>query len=339
MDNTPCFSSDPLLDLHLHLDGAITVEIAKQLAAIQGISLPADSDQKLFQLLSVPAGCRDLNEFLSRFDLPISLLQTQESICEAVYLVQEMIRRQHLIYAELRFAPQSFTQRGLSQRQAVEAALKGLERSPLCCNLILCCMRGPGREADNEETVRLAGEFLVKQGGVVALDLAGAEGLYPTSDYRELFLIAQRKGIPYTIHAGEAAGPESVRCAVEMGASRIGHGVRAIEDHKVTELLRRSAIPLELCPTSNRHTNAIADMSRYPLRRFLEQGLKVTLNTDDMGISNITLPQEFAGVQKSFGITAAQKQTLLLNAADAAFTDEATRQWLKDCILQGSTGK
>ncbi len=321
-------TGEAYIDLHIHLDGAITVPIARRLAEIQHMELPK-SDRELFHLLSVPAGCENLNEFLSRFDLPISLLQTEESICEAVFLVQEMIQKQHIIYAEIRFAPQSFMQRGLSQRQVIEAALKGLGRSQLCCNLILCCMRGPGREEANMETVRLAHEYLVKHNGIVALDLAGAEGLFPTSDYRSLFRAADAMGVPFTLHAGEAAGAESVRCAVEMGARRIGHGVRAAEDDSVVELLLRTAVPLEMCPTSNRQTKAVSDMAGYPIRRFLEKGLKVTLNTDDMAISDTTLSGEFSYVQQTFGITGKQRRTMLLNAADAAFTDEETHAWLR----------
>lgn len=317
------------IDLHLHLDGAVTPDIARVLASIQHQTLPASSDEELEQLLSVPRSCEDLNEYLNCFALPISLLQTSESICEAVFLVQEALRKQRVIYAELRFAPQSFCQKGLSQRQAVEAALRGLERSPLCCNLILCCMRGPGRETANLETVRLAGEYLVRHGGIVALDLAGAEGLFPTKEYRSLFELAARRDIPFTLHAGEAAGADSVRCAVEMGARRIGHGVRSMEDPAVTELLFRHRIPLEMCPTSNRQTKAISDWSTYPLKSFLEQGLKVTLNTDNPAISRTTVSQEFTYAREYLGITASQQQILLKNACDAAFTDGATRNRLK----------
>ncbi len=323
------------IDLHLHLDGAITLPIAKRLAQLQNQTLPASSDEELEQLLSIPKSCEDLNEYLKRFDLPISLLQTKESISEAVFLVSEQLRRENVIYAELRFAPQSFTAGGLTQREVVEAALAGLARTSFCGNLILCAMRGPGREAANEETLRLTKEYLVTHGGVVAFDIAGAEGLFPTSDYRELFELAAKLDVPFTLHAGEAAGADSVRCAIEMGARRIGHGIRSFEDEALLELLRARQIPLEICPTSNRQTHAVADMRDYPLADFVKKGLCVTINTDNPAISSTTIAEEFAYAQ-TLGVTFEQEQSMLLSAADAAFTDEATKQRLKQLLKEQS---
>ncbi len=323
------------IDLHLHLDGAITLPIAKRLAQLQNQTLPASSDEELAQLLSIPKNCEDLNEYLKRFDLPISLLQTKESISEAVFLVSEQLRRENVIYAELRFAPQSFTAGWLTQREVVEAALAGLARTSFCGNLILCAMRGPGREAANEETLRLTKEYLVTHGGVVAFDIAGAEGLFPTSDYRDLFTLAAKLDVPFTIHAGEAVGADSVRCAIEMGARRIGHGVRSFEDEALLELLRARQIPLEICPTSNRQTHAVADMRDYPLADFVKKGLCVTINTDNPAISSTTIAEEFAYAQ-TLGVTFEQEQRMLLSAADAAFTDEATKQQLKQLLKEQS---
>ncbi len=321
------------IDLHLHLDGAITLPIAKRLAQLQNQTLPASSDEELAQLLSIPKSCEDLNEYLKRFDLPISLLQTKASISEAVFLVSEQLRRENVIYAELRFAPQSFTAGGLTQREVVEAALDGLARTSFCGNLILCAMRGPGRETANEETVRLAKEYLVTHGGVVAFDIAGAEGLFPTSEYRDLFALAAKLDVPFTIHAGEAAGADSVRCAIEMGARRIGHGIRSFEDESLLELLRARQIPLEVCPTSNRQTHVVADMENYPLADFVKKGLCATINTDNPAISSTTIAEEFAYAQ-TLGITFEQEQRMLLSAADVAFTDEATKQHLRQLLKE-----
>ena len=273
---------------------------------------------------------------MRRFDLPISLLQTKESISEAFYLVQEKLIAQNVIYAELRFAPQSFMQRGLNQREVVEAALDGLSRSNLSSSIILCCMRGPRREKANLETVQLAKEYLTTQDGITALDLAGAEGLFATSDYRELFALASKLDVPFTLHAGEAAGADSVRCAIEMGARRIGHGVRAFEDDALLSLLKENQIPLELCPTSNRQTNVVSDMKSYPLSDFVRRGLAVTLNTDNPAISSTTIANEFAYAQ-SLGITLAQEEKMLLTAVDAAFTDKATKDKLKQLLCKSNS--
>lgn len=332
------------IDLHLHLDGAITVPIARALAALQHITLPSDDDQELLSLLSVPSDCRSLNDFLKCFSLPLSLMQTREGIREAVRLVQENIRHQGVIYAEIRFAPQLHCEQGLTQREVIEAALEGLHASDLPCNLILCCMRGDNNQEANLETVKLAGEYLVPttenlsflpqpssdspRYGVTAIDLAGAEALYPTGQFADLFALARSLHIPFTIHAGEADGPESVRHAVSFGAARIGHGVRIANDSRSMALIRDRGIFLELCPTSNRQTRAVEDMSRYPLKQFLEYGIKVTLNTDDMAICRTSMPEELQYVRKTFSISKAQEQQMLQNAADAAFADQKTKAML-----------
>lgn len=325
-------SKDRYIDLHLHLDGAVTVEIAKKLAGLQGIALPAESDDELKTLLTVPPDCASLNDFLKCFALPLSLMQTKEGLREAVRLVGDSIRAQGVIYAELRFAPQLHGEQGMTQEEAVLAALEGLRETALKANLILCCMRGEGNERENEETLRLAGKYLVKDGGVVALDLAGAEGLYPTENYRALFSKAREAGIPFTIHAGEADGPESVRCAVEFGASRIGHGIRICEDPEVLQLVKERGIPLEICPTSNHQTHAVKDMKAYPLVAYLRQGLKVTVNTDDMGIEGTTLAEEFRFVEEAYALTEKEKEALLENAVCAAFTSRATKLWMAELL-------
>ena len=319
---------DALIDLHLHLDGAITPEIARELARLQEIPLPQDRRQ-LEAMLSVPPSCESLNDFLRCFAFPLTLLQTREGIREAVRLVLEIVHKNHVIYAEIRFAPQLHTSRGLTQAEVVQAALEGLRSGPIPGNLILCCMRGSDTHKANLETVETAKQFLTKNGGVTALDLAGAEALFPTEDYRTEFTRAAELGIPFTIHAGEAAGPESIRAAVDMGAIRIGHGVRLQEDPALMDLIRDRGIVLEMCPTSNRQTRAVTDMAHYPLLTYLDYGIRVTLNTDDMAISRITLSHEFRYMESLLGLTATQARILLRNAADAAFAGEACRAALK----------
>ena len=327
-------------ELHLHLDGAITPRIAKKLAALQGIELPYEGEQ-LNNALSVGEDCQSLNEFLQCFDLPLKLLQTKEGISEAIYLVQEELKAEGLSYAELRFAPQLHCQGGLSQAQVIEAALDGLKRSTLPCNLILCCMRGNGNERANEETMELTGEYVKKRiladgrkgYGVAAMDLAGAEALYPTYKYKELFKKAADRNIPFTIHAGEAGNAEDVKTAVHMGAVRIGHGVRIAGNKEVIQLVKDKGGFLEMCPTSNRQTKAVEEMSAYPLKAFLEMGLKVTLNTDDPAIERTTLSREFRYMESLLNLTQEQKRLLLLNSVEAAFTSRNRKWKLKEQLL------
>lgn len=322
--------ADRYIDLHLHLDGAITLDIAKQLAALQGFTLPDAPDEELEKYLTVPDDCESLNDFLKCFELPGYLLQTPEGLREAVHLVADNIRNQGVLYAEIRFAPQFHTKSGMTQEEAVQAALEGLKETELKANLILCCMRGEGNEAQNEETLALAKKYLVEDGGVVAMDLAGAEALYPTENYRELFAKAKELGVPFTMHAGEAAGPESVRHAIEYGASRIGHGVRIFEDPELVAMVREKGIALEMCPTSNRQTHAVEDMADYPFMQFLEDGIRVTLNTDDMGIEGTTLAKEFRYMEETFALSPEQERIVLANAVDAAFTTDEVKDRLRE---------
>ena len=323
------------IDLHLHLDGAITAEAAMELAKVQGISLPAKTEEELEKLISVPEGCESLNDFLRCFELPLSLLQTKEGIRRAVRLVLEEQKREGVIYAEIRFSPQLHTGKGLSQEEEVlRAALEGLQDAPIPANLILACMRGADNQKENEENLELARRFLTKDGGVTAVDLAGAEALFPTRDYLELFRRAGEYGIPMTIHAGEADGEDSVRAALEMGAVRIGHGVRAGKNPEILEEIRSKGITLEMCPTSNRYTRSIENMEDYPLLMYLEKGIRVTVNTDDPAIEGTTISREFRFLKEHFGLTAEQEQAILRNAAEAAFTSDERKHSLYKNICE-----
>lgn len=321
-----------MIDLHCHLDGSITLDIAKKLAALQNIELPAKSDDALLRKLSVPETCESLNDFLECFGLPLRLLQTKEGITEAVRLVQETCKSEGIIYLEIRFAPQLHCVNDLSQEQVILAALEGLKQSDLHTNLILCLMRSDHNQDENLETVELAKKYLVKDEGVVAIDLAGAEGLFKTADFEKEFSLARKYGIPFTIHAGEADGADSVWSAIKFGAKRIGHGVRIYEDEKLLEYVIKNQIPLEMCPNSNRQTKAVSDMSTYPLRKYLEAGVKVTINTDDMAICRTSLNHEFNYISELCGIMEEEKKQLLLNAVDAAFCSDEYKKYLKSKI-------
>lgn len=314
-----------LIDLHLHLDGSLSLKTVKELADMQAIAIPED-ESLLLKMLQVTPDCKDLNEYLEKFDFPCSLLQTGPAITRAVENLLNELQEQGLLYAEVRFAPQLHTNRGLTQQEVVEAALEGLHRGKLKANLILCCMRGDGNREVNLETVRTAARYLGK--GVCAVDLAGAEALFSTAQFEALFDLARELEIPFTIHAGEADGPESVTTALNYGASRIGHGVRSLEDPALTARLAREEIPLELCPTSNLNTNIFPDMEHYPIVKLMEAGVKVTVNTDNIMVSGVTLDEEVEKVANTFAMTREQMLRLQYNAAEASFADEKTKHWL-----------
>lgn len=309
-----------LIDLHLHLDGSLSLSSVRQLAALSGVVLP--EKEALLRQLRVQPGCRDLNEYLEKFTFPCSLLQREDCIALAVENLCRELAQQGLLYAEIRFAPQLHLQQGLTQEQVVDAACEGLSRSPLPARLILCAMRGGDNREHNLETVRVAARNLSR--GVCACDLAGAEALFPTRDFAEVFALAQQLGVPFTIHAGEADGPESIRCALSYGAKRIGHGVRCLEDASLVSQLAEEGVTLECCPTSNLQTCMFPDYAAFPLKRLLESGVRATVNTDNMTVSGVTLSHELAALE----LTPEQARQVAENAARAAFAPENLRNAL-----------
>ena len=281
-----------MIDLHLHLDGSLRPETVWSLLEKRGINNFSDIEE-LTNCLRAPYDCKDLNEYLKCFDLPIKVLQTENEIISNVKELCETLGRQNMKYAEIRFAPMFSTKEGLSMDGVVEAAIEGIRlgerNSGIKAELILCCMRG-ATVSDNMQTVECARKYYGNK--VCALDLAGAEGLFPTELYEDVFRKANAYDIPYTIHAGEAAGPDSIRKALELGAVRIGHGVRCVEDEALMEYLAKHEIPIEVCPTSNMQTKVFSNISEYPLRKILDAGIHATLNTDNMTVSGTDIERE-----------------------------------------------
>lgn len=322
----------PLIDLHLHLDGAISPESARELAKLQSIEIPED-ESELLRMIRVREGCRDLNEFLEKFAFPCSLLKTEIGLRTAVRNLLLEERALGVIYSEIRFAPQLSLGLGLTQEQAVQAAILGIRDSGEHAQLILCAMRGKGNEAENFETVDVARIFLGK--GVCAVDLAGAEALFPNRDYEELFAYASDAGVPFTIHAGEADAPESVRMALRFGAKRIGHGVRSTEDPELVKKLAEEGVCLECCPTSNLCTSIYADYAEHPLARLLAAGVRCTVNSDDPAIEGTDIAREYRLMEETFGLSADAFRQLLLNSCDAAFLPEEEKETLRRLVWEG----
>ncbi len=318
-----------IIDLHLHLDGSMSLECARSLAKKQNIELPAE-DAELLTKLRVSEDCRDLNEYLERFELPLSLLQSAEAISESVERLCNELQEQGLVYAEIRFAPQLHLQKGLTQNEVVLAAIEGLNRSSFFASLILCCMRGADNREANFETVRLVEEYLGK--GVCAVDLAGAEALFPNDNFLDVIKYAKMLSLPMTLHAGEALGAESVASAIKLGANRIGHGVRSIENPEVLKTLVKKKIPLELCPTSNLNTRVFDDLKDYPIRKLLDMGVLITVNTDNMSVSATTLSDEYQKLTDALDLTETDLKNIAIHSVMAAFLDSKGREKIFDMV-------
>lgn len=310
-----------MIDLHLHLDGSLSAEFILTQAEKDGIVLPAKNMQDLMPYLTVGDSCESLNEYLEKFDLPLSVLQTEDALEKSIYDLMKRLSLEGVEYAEIRYAPQLHTKRGLMQEAVVEATLSGLKNAirdyGTDGKLILCCMRMSDNRDANMHTVDVAKRYLGH--GVAAIDLAGAEALYATKNFEELFRRASMYDIPFTIHAGEADGPESIRDAIRFGASRIGHGVRCIEDSALIEELIKRQIPLEICPISNVQTKACPDIAHHPVLKLLDYGICVTVNTDNRTVSNTNLNKEFETLRQNLNMTDEQQNKIITNSYAARF--------------------
>ena len=327
---------DKLIELHLHLDGSLRPETVWELAKEQNIKLPANTVDEVRDQMQVPEDCRTLEEYLTRFDLPLLVLQTREALERAAFELTEDLAKEGVTYAEIRFAPQLSIKGGMTQEQAVEAAIEGVKRGmeqypSIRVGLILCCMRGEDNEEWNLQTVEAAKKYL---GDVVcAVDIAGAESLYPTERFAPVFEKVREYGLPSTIHAGEAAGPESMKTALAFGAKRIGHGVAAVEDPELVRRLIEEQITLEVCVTSNYQTKVVPSIEAHPIRRLFNAGVRVTVNSDNRTVSNTNVRKELGILRNVFGFKEQEIEKMEEYAWEARFPRQ--RSYLPSCHLSG----
>ncbi len=321
-----------IVDLHLHLDGSLSAKSIIEVAKKENIKLPSFNEEELNKDLMVPDNCGSLNEYLERFSLPNLVLQTKEGLELCTLDLLERLKNDGLKYVEIRMAPQLSTAKGLTQEEVVETLIKTCkiaEKSGIFSNLILCMMRGKDNLKLNLETISIAKKFLGN--GVVAMDLAGAEALFPNEMFDEEFKLINKLGIPLTIHAGEAAGASSVKSALKYGAVRIGHGIHSIEDDNVIKELAKRGVTLEVCPKSNLDTKTISKYEDLPLKEFIKKGVKISINTDDMTVSNTTLKQEYETLVK-LGFSEENLREFALNSIKSSFASDKIKRYLLELI-------
>ena len=321
----------PKVLLHDHLDGGLRPATVIELARDVGYAgLPTTDPHELARWFHASAASGSLALYLRGFAHTIGVLQTSEAIERVAYECAEDLASDGVVYAESRYAPIFSTQRGLTLQQVVAAAAAGFARAEarlgITVRQIVCAMR------DRTDSLEMAKLAVANRGrGVVGFDIAGEEAGYPAEKHLEAFQFCHRENFSITIHAGEAFGPPSIWQAIQIcGAHRIGHGVRliedmTIEDGRVTKVgplatyIRDKRIPLELCPTSNVDTGAAASLEAHPIRHFLAQRFRVTVNTDNRLMSDITLSEEFRRLSEVTALTLADVEKLTINAMKSAF--------------------
>jgi adenosine deaminase len=321
----------PKVLLHDHLDGGLRPATVVELARDQGYEdLPTSDAQELGRWFHASAASGSLPQYLRGFVHTIAAMQTAEALERVAYECGEDLARDGVVYAEVRYAPVFHTARGLNLEQIVQSVAGGFERAERDHNItlrqLICAMRD---RTDSLEMAELA--IANRERGVVGFDIAGEEAGHPPKAHLEAFQLCRRENFSITIHAGEAFGPPSIWQALQYcGAHRIGHGVRlvedmAINDGKVVKLgplaayVRDKRIPLELCPSSNVDTGAVPTLAEHPIRHFIAQRFRVTVNTDNRLMSNVTLSDEFQRLSRIAGLSLLDVERLSVNAMKSAF--------------------
>ena len=269
--------------------------------------------------------------FIAKFKWPLAVLVDYEACRRVAYENVEDARNDGIDYIELRFSPWFMAEtHGLKPAGVVEAVVDGVAAGRtdfgVAVNLIGILSRTYGSAVATQELNALASQ----QAHIRALDLAGDEANYPGKWFRMQFRRARELGWHATVHAGEAAGPESIWQAIqELGAERIGHALRAVDDQELMEYMAEHAIGIESCLTSNVQTSSVADYSAHPLRRFLEKGIPATINTDDPGISGIDLHYEYDSAAPRAGLTVEQIHLAQENGLKVAFLTSEEKEALR----------
>lgn len=324
------FQSLPKIELHLHLDCSLSFDVVSQLR-------PAIRRREFERDFIAPAKCTNLADFLTRAPRGVSLMQTEA----ALRLVTEDLFRQltndGIVYAEIRFAPLLHIQGELDAETVVAVVDETCRRmaleSDVETRLILCTLRHFSEE-QSLETVQLVEKF--RGSSVVALDIAADEAGFPLDAHISAFRYAQENNIHRTAHAGEARGAESVwETLKKLQPTRIGHGVRSIEDHALIEHLKDHRIHLEICPTSNIQTDVVDTIPDHPVDGLYRKGISLGINTDARTITNVTLSGEYELLHRTFGWGPADFLSCNLEALRAAFLPERIKTVIESRIRAG----
>lgn len=318
----------PKVELHCHLDGSVRPTTILELSRKDDIELPMEDFKNFNQAFQVMGTCKSLKEYLNKFQYPLAVMQKKENIKRIVVELLEDCNKDGIRYIEIRFAPFSHTAEGLSPEEIVEAVLEAMREGEnkynIFSGLILCCMRHAA-VSESLKVVALAKKYMNL--GVIAIDLAGNESDFPPELHKEAFDAAYEKGINITVHAGETGIFQNIIKSINiLHAVRIGHGLSAIKDEGTMEQLIKNHIPLEMCPTSNVNTNAVASLREHPIRKLLNNGVKITLSTDNRTVSNVTLEEEYMRLIREQGFTFEEIKKVIKNGIDASFLEDSKKK-------------
>lgn len=318
------------VELHCHLDGSLNPDFVREMLNAQGIIFERE---ELKEKLEVRPDCTSLTEYLEKFDLPLRCLQTKEGLKRAACELVRAVAAEDVKYIEVRFAPMLSTEQGLTCSEVIANVIEGLKEGEreygVFASAIVCAMRHHSLE-QNLEMLEAAHAFIGE--GVCALDLAGDESAFPTALFRELFERAKEWGIPFTIHSGECGSVENIREAIQLGAKRLGHGIALQKSAELRTLCKEKHIGIEMCPTSNLQTKAVDDFAKYPLKQFLDEGLLVSVHTDNRTVSGTTMTAEETLMRQQLWLSEDEVMRCTKNAIETAFTTDTVKKQLYDML-------
>ncbi|PNH78781.1 adenosine deaminase [Vibrio diazotrophicus] len=321
----------PLTDLHRHLDGNIRTQTILDLGTKFGVKLPANNIIDLTPHVQIVEAEPSLVAFLSKLDWGVAVLGDLDACKRVAYENVEDALNAQIDYAELRFSPYYMAMKhNLPVEGVVEAVVDGVKAGirdfGIKANLIGIMSRTFGTEACQQEL----NAILSQRDNIIAVDLAGDELGQPGELFTSHFKQVRDSGLNITVHAGEAAGPESMWQAIQdLGATRIGHGVKAIQDPKLMDYLAEHKIGIESCLTSNIQTSTVESLHSHPLKQFLEHGVLACLNTDDPAVEGIELPHEYEVAAPQAGLSQEQIRQAQINGLELAFLSDSEKEALK----------
>ena len=326
----------PKVELHCHLDGSLRPESILDEALSQGIKLPSFDLKELSTILRIGNKRGSLEDYIKLFDITLTVMQTPESLTRFAYELIEDVAKENVRYIEVRYSPILHTQNGMTLDESVESVKKGLKKGEkkfsVKSGIIVCGIRHISTEASlilADLTVRF------KNKGVIGFDLAGIEENFPAKEHREAFYQIRNHNINTTIHAGEAFGPASIRQAIHYcGANRIGHGTKLKDDKDLMNYVNDLRIPLEICLTSNWQTRSVRSLKHHPFRFYYDQGIRVTLNTDNRLMSNTTLTDEFMLAHNLFDFQLRDFCEITIFAMKSAFLHHNERRKMIKSIAE-----
>ncbi len=304
-----------------------------EIAQEHGIDLPSYDIESLRPFATVTGEEPDFHRFLQKFSFLRRFYTTQAAIERVAYEAVADAAADNIKYLELRFNPVAQARaQGFSLDEVTTWICGAVARAQRDCDVRTNLILQIGRDESLDTAFQIVDVALAHQGdGVVGLDLAGDEVKYPARPFADVFRRAQQGGLQATVHAGEAGGSENVREAIELlGAQRIGHGVRAVENSAIVQLLREREVTLEVCPTSNLQTAVVRRFVVHPLPDLLALNLRVTINTDDPSVSDTTLTDEYIVVMLAMGMTLEQIKHTIVMAAEGSFQPPEERRRLAD---------